>query len=120
MHGKVRSKELANEWYLGKKGYLIWHIYPKRWYNNNLRHYYERSDQWEYEIYKHIKEKFVVKKISDASIQAISAHADFYLQYVDHTYIRVNGSEEQPLLLPRFASDRLILMEFVRQLLFLK
>lgn len=47
-------------------------------------------------------------------------HADFYLQYTDHTYIRVYGSEDQPLLLPRYASDKLVLMEFSRQLLFLK
>lgn len=120
LHGKVRSKELADERYLGKKGYPIWCIYPKWWYHNKIYHYYERNDLWEYEIYKDIKGEFVVKRIFDAVVQAISVHADFYLHYDDHTYIRVYGFEEQPLLIPKYASNRLILMEFARQLLFLK
>lgn len=74
----------------------------------------------EYDIYKDIKGESVVKRISDAAIQAISIHANFFLQDADFTYIRVYGSEEQPLLLSRYASDRLILMEFARQPLFLK
>ena len=61
-----------------------------------------------------------MKRISNAIVQAICVHANFYLQYVDFTYIKVYGSEEQPLLLPKYASDRLVLMEFARQLLFLK
>lgn len=79
-----------------------------------------RNDEWEYAIYKEIKGELVVKRISDAATQVIIAHENFYLQYVDHTYIKVYGSEEKPLLLPRYASDRLVLMEFARQLLFLK
>lgn len=79
-----------------------------------------KNDEWEYAIYKEIKGELVVKRISNAIIQAISAHANFYLQYVDYTYIKVYGFKELPLLLPRYASERLILMEFVRQLLFLK
>lgn len=71
-------------------------------------------------MYKEVKGESIVKNISDAAAQAINAHADFYLQYVDHTYIRVHSSKEQPLLLPMYASDRLVLVEFARQLLFLK
>lgn len=56
----------------------------------------------------------------DSAFQAISGHANFYLQYTEHTYIRVYGSKEQYFLLHRYASDRLVLMEFVRHLLFLK
>lgn len=119
LHGKVQSKQLADERYLGKKEFPIWCSYPKWWYYK-VRHFYERNDLWEYEIYKDIKWESVMKRISYVAIQAIRVHADFYLQYVDYTYIKVYGCEEQPLLLPKYASDRLVLMEFAKQLLFLK
>lgn len=62
----------------------------------------------------------LVKRISNSVVQVICRHANFFLQYIEYTYIRVYASEENPLLLPKYASDRLVLMEFARQLLFLK
>lgn len=45
LHGKLRSKEHADEIKLGKKGIPVWNIYPKWWYHNKFRHYYERNDE---------------------------------------------------------------------------
>lgn len=113
LHGKFRSKEHVDERNLGKKGILAWNVYPKWWYHIKFRYYYERNDEWEYAIYKEIKGESVVKRISDAAIHAISVHVDFYLQYTDYTYIRVYGSEEQPLLLPRYDSDLRAILYFI-------
>lgn len=79
LNDKMRSKQLADKRYLGKKEFLIWRSYPKWWYHNKARHYYERNDPWEYEIYKDIKGEFVVKRISGVAVQAIRVHANFYL-----------------------------------------
>lgn len=98
----------------------MWQAYPKWWYHNKFQHLCERADRWKYDIYKDIKGEFIVKRISDATIQTISVHAYFFLHNADHTFFKFYGSEERPLFLPRYANDRLILMEFARQLLFLK
>lgn len=52
----------------------------------------------------------MVKRISDVIILAINVHANFYLQYVHHTYIKVYSFEEKPLLLLRYDNDKLVLM----------
>jgi len=79
LHGKIRSRELANEKHLGKKGIPVWRVYLKWWYHNKFQHFYERTDQWEYSIYKDIKGESMVKRISDVAIQAINVHENFYL-----------------------------------------
>lgn len=120
LHGKAKSKELADKGYLGHKNVPVWRAYQKLWYKNKFQYFYERTDYWEYDSCKDIKGESVVKRIFDAAVQAINVHADFFLQDANFTHIRVYGSKEQPLLLPRYASDRMILMEFAKQLLFLK
>ena len=57
LHGKVRSKQLADERYLVKKEFPIWRSYPKWWYYNKVRHFYKRNDLQEYEIYKEEQQK---------------------------------------------------------------
>lgn len=66
-----------------------------------------------------MKGKQLVKRISDSIVEAITGHADFFLEDPTHTYIRVYGSKDRPYLLPRYANNRLILMEFCKQLFFL-
>lgn len=71
------------------------------------------------QIYKEIKGKQLVKRISDSAMEAIREHAYFFLEDLAHTYVRVYGSDVTPYLLPRYANNRFIVMEFGRQLLFL-
>lgn len=61
----------------------------------------------------------MVRRISDSTVEAVWGHADYFLEDPTHTYIRVYGFEVRPYLLPRYANNRLVRMEFCRQLLFL-
>lgn len=61
----------------------------------------------------------MVKMKSYSAVEAIRGQEDYFLEDPSHTYIRVYGSEVKPYLFPRYANNRLILMEFYRQLLFM-
>lgn len=44
LHGKTRSKELADERHLGQKYVPVWRAYQKWWYQNKFQYFYERSN----------------------------------------------------------------------------
>lgn len=119
LHGKNRKSTYANMEILNNPKKSIWRAYPKWWLESRWDHYAMRNDGWEYQIYKEIKGNQMVKRIFDSAIEAIRGHAYYLLEDPTHTYIRVYGYEVRPYLLPRYADNRLILMEFCRQLLFL-
>jgi len=57
------------------------------------------------------------RKISNEVAATIKGHADFFMEDIEFTYLRVYGSKEASYKLTHYASDRLILMEFSRHLL---
>lgn len=88
--------------------------YPRWWVKNRWHDFAMRNDGWEYKIYKEIKGEHLVKRIIDLAVEALRGHVNFYLEEANATYIRVYGSKEAPYRLSRYASDKLILMEFCR------
>lgn len=119
LHGRNRKSAHADIEVLNNPEKVVWRSYSKCWLESRWDYYAIRNDGWEYQIYKEIKGKQMVKRISNSTIEAICRHANYFLEDPAHTYIWVYGSEVKSYLLPRYASNCLILMEFCRQLLLL-
>ena len=75
-----------------------------------------RNDGWEYAIYKELKGEVAVPRISNSAQQALRRHGDFFVHHQQYSYIRIYGSDIEPYQLPRYVSNRLMLMEMMRQL----
>lgn len=78
-----------------------------------------KNNGWEYEIYKELKGEITVAQISNAAQDALKKHGDFVLHHQHFSYIRIHESAIRPYQLPRFVSNRMLLMEMMRQLAFL-
>lgn len=119
LHGKNKKSALADMRYLDDKDKPVWRSYPKFLVENRWDEFKMMNEGFECRIYKEIKGSTEMTRVSDAAILALHGHADFYLEKTDATYIRVYGSNQAPYRLLRYPSDRLILMEFCRHMLYL-
>jgi len=119
LHGKNRKSTIADTKYLFDLEIPVWRSYPRFMLENRWDEFKMMNEGFECRIYAEIKGTANMTRISEAAIQVLQGHADFYLEETDATYIRVYGSIEPPYRLPRYASDRFILMEFCRHLSYL-
>ena len=74
------------------------------------------TTDFEAKIYEEVLGRSDVHRIFVEVVTAIKGHV-FFMEDMEFTYLRVYGSKEAPYRLPRYASDRFILMEFSRHLL---
>lgn len=119
LHGKNRRSAHANVETLHNLEKLVCKAYPRWWLESKWGYYAMRNDGWEFQIYKEIKGRHMVKRISDSTVDAIQGHVDYFMEDPTHTYIWVYGSQVRPYVFPRYASNHFILMEFCRKLLLL-
>lgn len=98
----------------------VWKQYPKFGYLNRWEDYRMKIDGWEYPILREIKGNLAVERVSASAYHAIRPYGDFFLESSGATYIRVFGSQEQSILLPRYANNKLMIMEFCKQVLYLR
>lgn len=54
------------------------------------------------------------KRLSKSAEDAIGLHSSWFIQFEHFTYIRTEGFEEKPFMLPRYPFDKLIVLEFSR------
>lgn len=110
-HGDIES--------LAKSTNLVWYCYPKFQYLAKWDNCRMKIDGQEYHIWREINGNLLLKESSFA-FQAIKPYNDFFLERIDATYIQVYGSQKPPIMLPKYASNRLVIMEFCRQILYLR
>jgi len=55
------------------------------------------------------------KRLSKDVENTIGLHSSWYIQFPNFTYIRIKGFEGKPFMLPRYPSNKLIVLEFSRQ-----
>lgn len=58
-------------------------------------------------------------RVFASAFQVVRPYGDFFLESNNATYIRVYGSQEPPIMLPKYASNRKVIMEFCKQLFYL-
>lgn len=119
LHGKERVTSIANTQYLYDPTHPVWENYPQFYAHNkwNSGNWMTITNGFEGKIYEEILGRANVFRISNEAAATIKGHADFFMEDIEFTYLKVYGSKEAPYKLPRYASDRLILMEFSRHLL---
>jgi len=54
-------------------------------------------------------------RLSKGAEDAIGLYSSWFIQFEHFTYIRTEGFEEKPFMLPRYPFDKLIVLEFSRQ-----
>lgn len=57
-------------------------------------------------------------RLSEESMQAIKIYGYFYIQFPKFTYLTTGGFSGEPLKLPRYCLDSIVLSEICRQLIF--
>lgn len=115
LKGKNRSSALREITLIAKGNVSIWRCYPK-WRIERWNDFVIRNDGWEFVIYKELKGDVTVPRISNSAQQALKRHGDFFVHHQHYSYIRIYGSNIEPYQLPRYVSNRLMLMEMMRQL----
>ena len=91
----------------------IYNYYPQLEFTKLLHHY------------KSVKEAFLMYTVRDLDNElhvcissvaraAMAEWADWFIQFPTFTYLRVYGYSGAPLMLPRYPSDEVIFMEFLR------
>ena len=54
--------------------------------------------------------------LSDEVVAQVIELGAYYIQFIIFTYLRVDGTTVNPRKLPRYPSDRLVLLEIARQI----
>ena len=54
-------------------------------------------------------------RLSDEAIQVIQVYGYFYIRFPKFTYLRIGGFTSQPLKLPRYCLDSIVLLEMCKQ-----
>lgn len=116
--GKNREGMHANIEFLFDATHPGWESYPRlyahsRWEDRNWK---MAKDNFEDKIIIDIKGLETLPRISTKAIMTLKGVADFFVQDPCFTYIRVYGSDLAPYRLPRYASDRLVFIEFTRHM----
>jgi len=119
LHGKNRRSAIADTKYLFDLEMPICRSYPRFLLENRWDEFKMMNDGFECRIYEEIKGNDNMTRKSETAIQVLRGHADFYLEEADATYIKVYGSIEPPYRLSCYTSDRFILMELCKYLLYL-
>lgn len=104
---------------LREGGHSVWQCYPKWKIERRWNNFFMRNDGWEDEIYKELKGEVSVSRISNPAKDALKRYVNFFLQDSNISYIRIYGSSIESYQLPLYVSNRLVLMEMMRQLTFL-
>ncbi|KAH9305342.1 hypothetical protein KI387_009746, partial [Taxus chinensis] len=55
-------------------------------------------------------------RVSKEAWEAVSRIGSIFIRFADFTYLRVTRFSGEPLKLPRYPNDRLVIMELSRQL----
>jgi len=116
LHGKYRPTAEGEASWVQKGTYAIWKCYSKWKIERRWNSFAMRNDGWEYQIYKEIKGEVTVARISNSAQDALRKHGDFFVHHQDYSYIRLYGSTVEPHQLLRYVSNKLLLMEMMRQL----
>ena len=114
LKGKTRSSALGEVALVSKGNVSIWRCYPKWRIERRWNDFVMRNDGWEYAIYKELKGEVAVPRVSNSAQQALKRHGDFFVHHQQYSYIRIYGSDIEPYQLPRYVSNRLMLMEMMR------
>lgn len=59
------------------------------------------------------------RRLSKESMQAIKLYGGFYIQFPKFTYLRVGGFSSEPLRLPHYCLDNIILFEICKKNFFM-
>lgn len=81
-------------------------------------HIQMRTDEWEFTIIKELKGDQHVPRISIEVIDFLKRFVDFYVEEFDNSYIKFFGDDVAPLKLPCYLRDRIVFLEFVRQIFY--
>lgn len=77
-----------------------------------------RTYEWEFIIIKELKEAQRIPKISIEMMEFLKSFVNFYLDEFDNSYIKFFGVDVVPLKIPHYLSNRMVFMEFVRQIFY--
>lgn len=101
---KVNMQD-ANTW-----PYIVYPQLVKKKIPEHKKEYQIVNDAFIFTIIWFIEGDYV-KRMSDEAVAKISEVGAYYIQYQTFTYLRVAGTTINPKNLPRYPSDRLILLE---------
>lgn len=95
----------------------VWEYYDQLTIKNQGNHYRRVNDAF-FDVWKCIFDKGLYKRrISEAAYSRVSQFGCVFLQFPTFTYIWIGCFSGEPFILPRFPSDKIILIESCRQLI---
>lgn len=95
----------------------VWEYYDQLTIKNQGSLYRRVNDAF-FAVWKCMFDKGLQKRrISDAAYNRVSHFGCVFLQFPTFTYIRIGCFSGEPFILPRFPSDKIVLMELCRQLI---
>ena len=95
----------------------VWEYYDQITLANSKYHYRRVQDAF-FGHYRCLFDKqLCIKRVSDAAWEKVNQYGCIFLQFTTFTYLRVGYFKGEPYTLPRYATDRIILMELARQLM---
>ena len=93
----------------------VWEYYDQITLANNKFHYKRVQDAF-FGHYRCLFDKqLCIKRVFDATWEKVNQYGCIFLQFPTFTYLRVGYFKGEPYTLPRYATDRIILMELARQ-----
>jgi len=100
---------------IGPNKYLSHQCYPQL-HLKSINHYTRFNDAFAMFVIKKLRGEFH-KRLSNAAREFISAYGHWYTQHERYTYLRIQGFTSYPYRLPRYPTNRMVMLEVTRQLL---
>ncbi|KAH9329023.1 hypothetical protein KI387_001131 [Taxus chinensis] len=105
---------------LDRRGILlkdpIFECYPQLTVPECHKDYKVVNDGFFYGFICKLNSDLKTNRVSKEAWEVVSQHGCIFIQFADFTYLRVTGFSGEPVKLPRYPSDKWVIMELCRQL----
>lgn len=100
-----------------KRNVLVWNFYKQLNLRPNQSHYRRVKDYLFGSFMCQFDKKLHNSRVSEVSWMKVNEYGCLFLQFPTFTYLVVGCFEGVPYVLPRYPTDKIILMELVRKII---
>lgn len=91
----------------------VYDHYPHLEFSESEWHYKRVNDLFLMHTVQDLDDELHIRILVDARL-AMAEWADWFIQFPTFSYIRVYGFSSDPVMLPRYPTDEVVFMEFLR------